>query len=107
MDGLRSALGRRQHLSSTPAPDFHLQTCSLAPPPNKECPYMNRRLILGLAAMLAIGACNDQQEPNTDSQNPGVEPATSTATKPINVVTKTPATAAQLAKLAQYGTVLK
>lgn len=68
---------------------------------------MNRRLLLGLAAALAVGACNDQQEPTTGPQNPTADLATTTATKPINVVTKTPATAAQLAQLGQYGTVLK
>jgi subtilisin family serine protease len=68
---------------------------------------MNRRLILGLAAALAVGACSDQHEPNTDSITPGSEPASSSSTKPINVVTKAPATAAQLAELGKYGNILQ
>src|SRR4051812_21831329 len=67
---------------------------------------MTRRLILSLAAVLVVGACSDQQEPTTGNSNPG-EFASATSTKPINVVTKTPATAAQLAELAKYGSVLK
>lgn len=67
---------------------------------------MNRRLTVVLAAVLAIGACSEQQEPITGNSNPG-ELASSNATKPINVVTKTPATPAQLAQLAQYGNVFK
>lgn len=68
---------------------------------------MTRRLILSLAAVLAIGACSDQQEPNTENSNPGSEFASTSGTKPINVVTKTAVTAAQLAELAKYGTVHK
>jgi subtilisin family serine protease len=66
---------------------------------------MKRRIVLSIAAVLVIGACSDQQEPNTDS-NPEAAFAVS-GTKPINVVTKKPATAAQLAELAKYGSVLK
>jgi subtilisin family serine protease len=66
---------------------------------------MNRRLILGLAAALTIGACSDQQEPNVGSQNPGSELASTSSTVGINVVLKGPATAAQLAELGRYGTV--
>ncbi|MEO7137992.1 MAG: S8 family serine peptidase [Gemmatimonadales bacterium] len=66
---------------------------------------MTRRFILSIAAVLAIGACSDQQEPNTENSNPESALAVS-GTKPINVVTKTPATAAQLAQLATYGKVL-
>jgi subtilisin family serine protease len=66
---------------------------------------MNRRLLLSIAAAVALAACSDQNEPATGNSNPG-ELATSNATKPINVVTKTPATNAQLAQLATYGSVL-
>jgi subtilisin family serine protease len=66
---------------------------------------MTRRLILTLAAVLVIGACSDQQEPNTTNSTPGAEFGSTSGTKPINVVTKTPATAAQLAELAKYGSV--
>jgi subtilisin family serine protease len=68
---------------------------------------MTRRLVLSLAAVLAIGACSDQQEPNTGTSNPGSEFASVSGTKPINVVTKTLATSSQLAELAKYGSVLK
>jgi subtilisin family serine protease len=66
---------------------------------------MIRRLTFCLAAVLAIGACSDQQEPNTESSTPSPEFASGSGTKPINVVTKKPVTAAQLAELAKYGTV--
>jgi subtilisin family serine protease len=68
---------------------------------------MKRRIILSLAAVLAIGACSDQQEPNTENATPGSEFASTSGTKPINVVTKAPATSGQLAELAKYGSVLK
>src|SRR5918992_1034994 len=69
---------------------------------------MKRRIIMcSLAAVLVIGACSDQQEPTTGNSEPGSEFASTSGTKPINVVTKTPATAAQLAELAKYGSVLK
>lgn len=67
---------------------------------------MNRRLILAFSAILAIGACSDQQEPNIDT-NPESEFAKTSGTKPINVVTKTRTSTAQLAELAKYGTVHK
>jgi hypothetical protein len=66
---------------------------------------LNRRLLLCLTAVLVIGACSDQQEPNTESSNTSPEFASTSGTKPINVVTKTPVTAAQLAELAKYGSV--
>jgi subtilisin family serine protease len=66
---------------------------------------MNRRIIFGLVAALAIGACSDQQEPNTENSAPDAGLSSVSGTKPINVVTKTPATAAQLAQLAQYGNI--
>ena len=68
---------------------------------------MNRRLILGLAAALTIGACNDQQEPSPQSQNQEPDFATASSTVGINVVLKGRATAAQLAELGKYGSVRK
>jgi subtilisin family serine protease len=67
---------------------------------------MNRRLILGLAAVLAVGACNDQQDPNTGAQNPSGELASANGTIGINVILKAPATAANRTELAKYGTLL-
>ena len=66
---------------------------------------MKRSLMLILAAAFAAGACNDQQAP-TDS-NPGAEFASTSGTKGINVALKGPATAAQIATLSTYGTVVK
>jgi subtilisin family serine protease len=66
---------------------------------------MNRRFLLAVAAVLAVGACNDQQDPNTGG-NPGPELAGTSATIGINVVLKAPATAANRTELAKYGTVL-
>lgn len=66
---------------------------------------MKRRLMISLAAALMIGACSDQQEPvssPTDSAD-----LASTSSKGINVALKGPATAAQLAELAKYGSVKK
>jgi subtilisin family serine protease len=68
---------------------------------------MNRRLIpLAVAAALVVGACNDQQEPNTGSTNPGGEFASTSGTIGINVVLKAPATAANRTELAKYATLL-
>jgi subtilisin family serine protease len=61
--------------------------------------------MLAVAAVLAIGACNDQQEPNTGN-NPGPELASTGGTIGINVVLKAPATAADRTELAKYGTLL-
>jgi subtilisin family serine protease len=66
---------------------------------------MNRRIMLAVAAVLAIGACNDQQEPTTGN-NPGAEFASTGGTIGINVVLKAPATAANRTELAKYGTLL-
>src|SRR4051812_49271591 len=66
---------------------------------------MNRRLLLGLTAALALAACNDQQEPNTGSSNPG-ELASSSSTIGINVILKAPATPANRTELAKYGTLM-
>ena len=67
---------------------------------------MNRRFIpLAVAAALAIGACSDQQDPNAGDSNPA-ELASTSGTKPINVITKAPATAAQLAELGKYAKVV-
>jgi subtilisin family serine protease len=68
---------------------------------------MKRRLILSVAAGLVLGACSEQQEPITGNSNPGTELASSSGTKPINVLLKRKTTAAQLAELATYGRVLK
>src|SRR5688500_2776832 len=68
---------------------------------------MKRRIILSLAAVLAIGACSDQQEPSPETSAPDSEFSDVSGAKPVNVVTKAPAPAAQLAELAQYGTVVK
>jgi subtilisin family serine protease len=67
---------------------------------------MKLRLILSVAAALALGACSDNQEPITGNTNPGTGFASS-ATKPINVLLKRKSTASQLAELAKYGSVLK
>jgi subtilisin family serine protease len=66
---------------------------------------MNRRFILSLAAALAVAACNDQQEPSTGTANPGSSFASTAGVKGINVALKGPATPAQLAELAKYGTI--
>ena len=66
---------------------------------------MNRRFLLGLAAALALAACNDQQDPNTGASNPG-EFASTTGTIGINVILKAPATAANRTELAKYGTLM-
>jgi subtilisin family serine protease len=65
---------------------------------------MNRRFILSLAAVLAIGACNDQQDP-TGNSNPA-DLASTSGTIGVNVLLKAPATAANRAELAKYGTLL-
>jgi subtilisin family serine protease len=67
---------------------------------------MNRRIILGLAAVLATGACNDQQDPNTGAADPAPAFASGNGTIGINVVLKAPATAANRTELAKYGTLL-
>jgi subtilisin family serine protease len=66
---------------------------------------MNRRLLLSLAAALALAACNDQQEPTTGASNPG-ELASTSATIGINVILKAPATATNRVELAKYGTLM-
>jgi subtilisin family serine protease len=66
---------------------------------------MTRRLILSLAAVLAIGACNDQQEPTISNEAaPGVAAGTATATVGVNIVLRTKPNATILADLAKYGT---
>ena len=64
---------------------------------------MNHRLILCLAAVLAIGACNDQQDPST-GQNPA-DFAVTSGTERINVLLKAPATAANRTELAKHGAI--
>lgn len=68
---------------------------------------MKRSLILGVAVALALGACSDQQEPNSGNSNPTSEVSSTSGNKPINVVTKKPASATQLAELAKYGSIVK
>lgn len=65
---------------------------------------MNRRLILSLAAVLAIGACSDQDP--TGNSAPGAELAKTSGNIGINVVLKAPATASNRTELAKYGTLL-
>src|SRR5215210_1816466 len=66
---------------------------------------MTRRLILSVAAALALVACNDQNEPVTGNSNPG-ELATVSGNIGVNVILKAPATAANRTELAKYGTLL-
>ena len=73
--------------------------------PRNENLLMNRRLTVGLAAVLAIGACSDQQEPNTGNPVPGSEFASTSGTTRINVILKTAATAAQRTELSKHGTI--
>jgi subtilisin family serine protease len=72
---------------------------------------MNRRLILSLAAVLAVGACNDQQEPNTGTEQTSVDPSLASSTTNgvvgINVVLKTSPTKSQLDRLNTLGSVKK
>ncbi len=63
---------------------------------------MKRRLILSLAAVLAIGACSDENP--TGNTTPGSELASTSGTIGINVILKAPATAANRTELAKYGT---
>jgi subtilisin family serine protease len=68
---------------------------------------MNRRLLLSLAAVLALGACNDQQEPNTGTEQT-VDPslaASSNGVVGINVVLKASPTKNQLDQLNTLGSV--
>jgi subtilisin family serine protease len=67
---------------------------------------MTRRIILSLAAVLAIGACSDQQEPNVGDSNQASEFASTSGTIGINVVLKAPAIASNRTELAKYGTLL-
>ena len=65
---------------------------------------MNRRIMLAVAAVLAIGACNDQQEPNTGA-NPG-QSRRQQRHQADQRITKTPATAAQPSQLGKYAKVV-
>jgi subtilisin family serine protease len=67
---------------------------------------MTRRFMLCLAAVLAVGACNDQQEPMTGNSNPESQLASGSASIGVNVILKTPATAANRTELAKFGTLL-
>jgi subtilisin family serine protease len=64
---------------------------------------MTRRIVLTIAAALAIGACGDQDP--TANTNP-TDLASTSATIGINVILKAPATNANRAELARYGTLL-
>ncbi|MFL5448661.1 MAG: Subtilisin DY, partial [Gemmatimonadales bacterium] len=68
---------------------------------------MKRSVILALCGVLAVAACNDQQEPNAGSQDQGADFASASSTVGINVVLKGRPTAAQLAELGKYGSVRK
>jgi subtilisin family serine protease len=63
---------------------------------------MKRSLILSVAAALVLGACNEQQEPNS---NP-TEFASVGGSIGVNVILKAPATAANRAELAKFGTLM-
>ena len=65
---------------------------------------MNRRLMVGLAAVLVVGACTDQQDPTGTSNPP--ELASTKGTIGVNVLLKAPATASNRTELAKYGTLL-
>jgi subtilisin family serine protease len=68
---------------------------------------MTRRLLLGLAAMLAIGACSDQQEPSAENSNsPELASNSGNGSIGVNVILKASATAANRTELAKYGTLL-
>jgi len=67
---------------------------------------MKSRFILGLAAVLAVGACNDQQEPMTGNSNPESQLASGSANIGVNVILKAPVTAANRTELAKFGTLL-
>src|SRR4051812_29553600 len=66
---------------------------------------MTRRLLLSIAAALALGACNDQNEPVAGNPHPG-ELASVSGNIGINVILKAPATSANRTELAKYGTLL-
>lgn len=65
---------------------------------------MNHRLMVGLAAVLFIGACSDQQDPTGSSNT--TELASVGGTIGVNVLLKAPATDANRAELAKYGSLL-
>jgi subtilisin family serine protease len=67
---------------------------------------MKRRIVLSFAAVLAFGACSDQQDPNTGNSEPGSEFASTSRSIGVNVILKSPATAANRTELARYGTLL-
>ena len=64
---------------------------------------MTRRIMLSLAAVLAMGACSDQNP--TGNSNPA-EFATTSGSVGVNVLLKAPATAANRTELAKYGSLL-
>jgi subtilisin family serine protease len=69
---------------------------------------MNRRLLLSVATVVALAACNDQQEPNTGTEQTTVDPslaASSNGVVGINVVLKASPTKNQLDQLNTLGSV--
>ena len=89
-------IGARQKHPSAPLLCF-----CVYPSPSQGTLHMNRRLILSLAAVLAIGACSDENP--TGNTTPGSELASTSGTIGINVILKAPATAANRTELAKYG----
>ena len=65
---------------------------------------MTRRFIFGLAAILAVAACNDQQDPTSTTDQADL--ASTSGSIGINVVLKAPATNANRTELAKYGNLL-
>jgi subtilisin family serine protease len=67
---------------------------------------MKRSLIFALAAALAVGACNDQQEPSSiDGSSNGADQASTNATTRINVLLKAKPTEANRTELAKHGNI--
>jgi subtilisin family serine protease len=68
---------------------------------------MKRLIALcSLAAVLAIGACSDQQGPNSQNSVPESQLANGSGSIGINVVLKAPVTAADRIELAKYGNLM-
>jgi subtilisin family serine protease len=69
---------------------------------------MTRRLLLSVATVVALAACNDQQEPNTGTEQTTVDPSLATSSNGvvgINVVLKASPTKSQLDQLNRLGNV--
>src|SRR5215208_4890048 len=92
--------------SVAPRPRMSPSSSGQVPPPTHGSSPMIRRLtICSLAAVFAIGACSDQQDPNSGTST-SPEFASTSGVIGINVVLKAPATAANRAELGKYGTLL-